>query len=45
MATRCGEMELSMYMEKGYKMVEGVANFKYLEQTLYQMDDDCPAIR
>ena len=45
MAARCGEMEFSLYWEEGYKIVEGVANSKYMGQTLDQTDDDCPEVR
>ena len=44
MAARCGNMEFSMYREEGYNMVEGVANFKYMGQTLDQTNDDWPAV-
>ena len=30
--------------KKGGDMVEGVANFKYLGQTLYQMANNWPAV-
>ena len=30
MAERCGDMEFSLYVDEWEKMVEGVANFKYL---------------
>ena len=44
MAARCGEMEFSLYGEEGGNMVEGVANFKYMGQTLDQTNDDWPAV-
>ena len=40
MAARCGDMEFSLYREKGGEMVEGVANFKYLGKDLYQISND-----
>ena len=45
MVERCGEMEFILYREEGGDMVEVVANFKYLGQSLDQMDDDWPEVR
>ena len=36
MTSRCGGMDFSLYGEKGGEIVEGVATFKYLGQTLDQ---------
>ena len=44
MAERCGEVEFSLYGRKGGKLVEEVANFKYLWQPMDQMDDDWTAV-
>ena len=33
MASRCGDMEFSLYGEERDKIVEGVANFKYLRKS------------
>ena len=45
MAERCGEMDFSLYGGEGYKMVEGVATFKYLGRPIDQRYDDWPEIR
>ena len=45
MEASCGDMEFSMKEEEGDNMVEGMATFRYLGRTLYQMDDDCPDVR
>ena len=44
MAAICNNMEFSLYGEEGGNMVEGVANFKYMGQTLDQTNDDWPAV-
>ena len=38
MLVRCGKMDFSLYGEEGDNMVEGVANFNYMRQTLDQTD-------
>ena len=38
-------MEFSLHVRKGVALVEGVAQFKYLEHTLDQTGDDCQEIR
>ena len=45
MSARCGEMEFSLYREDGDDMMEGVATFKYIGETLDQTDDDWTALR
>ena len=45
MAARCGEMEFSLYGDEGGDMVEGVATFNYLYQTLDQIDNDWSVVR
>ena len=40
MEERCGDMELSLYGREGGYLMEVVENFKYLGQSLDQMDDD-----
>ena len=45
MAARCREMEFNLDGEEVDESVENVLNFQYLGITLYQTDDDWPAIR
>ena len=42
---RCREMEFSLYGREGDALMEGAAKFKYLSQTLDQMDYECTEIR
>ena len=44
MAARCDKMEFNMYREEGGKLVEGVANFKYMRLNLDQMDYYWPSV-
>ena len=45
MAERFDDMYSSLYGEEGYKLVEGVSNFKYLGRPLHQTDNDGPVVR
>ena len=45
MAARCGEMEFNLDGEEGDKIVDNLPTFRYLGQSLDQMDDYWPAVR
>ena len=45
MSNICGNTDFRLYREEGDEMVEVVENFNYIKQTLYQTNDDWPAVR
>ena len=45
MAERCGEMEFILDGEGGDERVENVPTFRYLVISLFQTDDDWPAVQ